>query len=137
MDTQSVTRWSAFVYDTLRLGGVGRVISTKPGDNVCLQPLSKYDFSRLTELAKDPKKLVDHLTMLLSADTISQARRDKLVDAISKANGATAADTAEWQKWGVPYTKTANPPTQDDILKSRVRVAIALMMTMPEVIVQR
>ncbi len=137
LDTQSVTRWSAFVYDTLRFGGTGRTISVSPGDNTCLRPLSKYDFSRLTELAKDPKKLVDYLSLVLSADTISQARRDKLVEAVSKANGATKADTAEWDKWGVPYTKTATPPTQDDILKSRVRVAISLIMTMPEVIIQR
>ncbi len=137
LDTQSVTRWSAFVYDTLRFGGVGVPEEVGPTDATCLRPYSKYNLATLTERAKDPKKLVDHLALLLTADSMSPARRTLIVDTVKKANGATAADTLELERWNVPFTRTANPPTEDDILKSRVRVAIGLMMTMPEVIVQQ
>ena len=137
LDTQSVTRWSAFVYDSLRFGGVGVSPQEGPTDATCLRPYSKYNLEMLTERAKDPKKLVDFLALLLTADTMSPARRSLVVETVSKANGASAADVAELERWNVPYTKTANPPTEADILKSRVRVAIGLMMTMPEVIVQQ
>lgn len=79
----------------------------------------KQDAERLRTLSHDPSALVAHLDMLMTGSKLEPATRARMVRAVQ------AVDLE------------GNPTTIDTRLNQRIQVALAMMMTAPEYMVQR